>query len=77
MKCVICKHGQTVAGTSTVTFERGDSTVVFKKVPSQICENCGEAYIDGEISTELIAEADRIIRNGAEVDVRNYRQAAA
>ena len=30
MKCVICKHGTTKEGTTTVTFEREGLTFAFK-----------------------------------------------
>jgi len=45
MQCVICKHGELDAGTTTVTLERDDVTLVFKDVPARVCENCGESYV--------------------------------
>ena len=45
MKCPICKHGETTAGTSSVTLQRGGLTLVVKDVPAQVCDNCGEAYV--------------------------------
>lgn len=48
MKCVICKHGETRPGMTTVTLERGGATLVVKGVPARICGNCGEAYVDGD-----------------------------
>lgn len=50
MKCVICKNGEIKPGTVTVTLEGGGSTLVFKNVPAQVCENCGEAYVDEAIT---------------------------
>ena len=46
MKCVICKHGETKEGTTTVTFDRDGMTLVVKDVPAQVCTNCGEDYVD-------------------------------
>lgn len=43
VKCVICKQGKTRPGMGTVILERGKTTVVIKKVPADICDNCGEA----------------------------------
>ena len=48
MKCVVCKKGETKAGTTTMTLERDGATLVFKSVPARVCANCGEAYVDGE-----------------------------
>ena len=76
MKCVICKHGETSKGTTTVTFERDAATIVFKNVPAEICENCGEKYIDSTTTEKLLSEANEMISNGTEVDIRSFRPAA-
>lgn len=36
MKCVICKHGETPPGTSSLTLERGGTPLVIREVPSNI-----------------------------------------
>ena len=76
MKCMICKHGETKKGTTTVTLEKDSSTIVFKEVPAHICDNCGEKYIDDSITKELLKKAREIIKNGVEVDIRKYEMAA-
>ncbi len=76
MKCMICKHGETKKGTMTVTLEKGDSTIVFKEVPAHICDNCGEKYVDGSVTKELLKRAREIVKNGVEVDIRKYEIAA-
>ena len=76
MKCVICKHGESQEGTTTVTLERGTSTIVFKDVPAQICDNCGEKYVDSAITKELLRKANELISNGTEVDIRKFQVAA-
>ena len=72
MKCVICKGGETKPGTGTVTLERGNTTVVFKKVPAQVCGNCGERYYDEAITEGLLKTAEDAVRNGVQVDVREF-----
>ena len=76
MKCMICKHGETKQGTTTVTLEKGSSTIVFKEVPAQICDNCGEKYIDESTTKELLSKARNIVKNGVEIDIRKYNIAA-
>ena len=76
MKCVICKNGETKEGFTTVTLEKNGSTIVFKEVPAQICDNCGEKYIDSSITKELLKRARTIVKNGVEVDIRKYETAA-
>jgi len=72
MKCVICKHGETREGTTTVTFDRDDMTLVVKDVPAQVCTNCGEDYVDEHVAHEILAFAERMAKSGAQVDVRRY-----
>jgi YgiT-type zinc finger domain-containing protein len=72
MRCVMCKDGDTSLGTTTVTLEREATTVVFKHVPAQVCENCGEAYIDAEVTRQLLQVIEEAARGGVQVDVRQY-----
>ena len=72
MKCVICKHGETREGTTTVTFDRDGMTLVVKDVPARICTNCGEDYVDEQVTREILAIAERMAKSGALVDVRRY-----
>lgn len=36
----------TTRGETTVPLERGTTTLVIEGVPAEVCENCGEAYVD-------------------------------
>jgi YgiT-type zinc finger domain-containing protein len=72
MKCLICKKGETHAGTTTVTFTRNETTLVFKEVPAGVCNNCGEAYVEETVSRELMELAEQAASSGIEVDVRKY-----
>ena len=76
MRCMICKNGETKKGTTTVTLEKGSSTIVFKEVPANICDNCGEKYIDNSVTKELLSKARSIVKNGVEIDIRKYDIAA-
>jgi len=77
MKCTICKHGETVEGFTTVTFEKNGTTIVFKQVPALVCDNCGEKYINDEVTKELLTKAQEIVKSGVEVDIRHYQLDAA
>ena len=72
MKCVICKQGQTLDGMTTVTLTRGQSTVVIKDVPAEICENCAEYYLSEEVTEKVQALAERAVLQGAEIEVLHY-----
>lgn len=72
MKCVICKHGQTNPGLVTVTLEREESIVIIKKVPAEVCDNCGEYYLTDDITEQVLQRAEKAINNGAEVEIIRY-----
>jgi len=72
MKCVICKYGQTNPGLVTVTLEREESIVIIKKVPAEVCDNCGEYYLSDDITEQVLQRAEKAIDNGAEVEIIRY-----
>jgi YgiT-type zinc finger domain-containing protein len=72
MNCVICRHGRTSLGQSTVTFERGNATVVFRGVPAQVCENCGEEYVSEAVASALLKTFEETLKAGIRVEVREY-----
>jgi YgiT-type zinc finger domain-containing protein len=72
MKCVVCRHGDTRPGHTTVTLQRGDTTVILKQVPAAICENCGEYYLSDEITAQVMARAEAAVRSGAEVEILRF-----
>jgi YgiT-type zinc finger domain-containing protein len=76
MKCVICKQADTRPGVTTVTLERGQSTFVVREVPAQVCENCGEDYVDSVVAAGLLRSAEEMSRAGTQIDVRRYPTAA-
>lgn len=75
MTCTICKQGETHPSTTTVTLERGSTTLVFKAVPAQVCENCGEAYLDDATTSALLDAAEAAVAAGVQVAVRAYSAA--
>jgi YgiT-type zinc finger domain-containing protein len=72
MNCVICKDGALLSGFVTVTLERGQATLVVKRVPGRVCDNCGEEYLDEATTVTLLTLADEAIAAGVQVAVRDY-----
>lgn len=72
MNCVICKQGRTRPGQATITLERGGTILVVKEVPAELCENCGEPYVAGPITTQLLRQAEEALRTGVQFEVRDY-----
>jgi len=72
MTCVICKTGFYKEGRATVALTRGESAVIIKDVPAQICEQCGEYILSSEITAKVLAMANEAWAKGAEVEVRRF-----
>ena len=53
MKCLACKHGKLKPGRTTVTVEREGTTIVIRNVPANVCETCGEDYLEAAVASSL------------------------
>ena len=72
MNCVVCKHGETRPGQVTVTLQRGDTTVILKQVPAEVCQNCGEYYLSGTVTGQVMSKAEAAVKSGAEVEILRF-----
>lgn len=72
MRCVLCKQGETKSGTVTVALLRGDTTVIIKGVPAEICENCGEYYLADDIAGRVLSMAEEAVKKNAEVEILRF-----
>lgn len=72
MKCVICNQGVTHPGTTTMTLERRETTLVVKQVPAQVCENCGEAWLNEDTVARLETLLETTVNNGTEVALQKF-----
>jgi YgiT-type zinc finger domain-containing protein len=72
LKCVICKNGETEPGTTSILLERGKTTLVIKNVPAEVCQICGEGYVDEDTTERLLQMAEEATKLGVQVDIRQY-----
>lgn len=72
MRCGICKHGETAPGETTVVLERGESVIVVRGVPAEVCDTCDEAYVAEDVSAVVFRLAEAAVARGAEVEVLRY-----
>ena len=72
MKCAICKNGTTKEGHITVTLERDETTLVFRDVPAQICDNCGEEYVSEETNKKLLCLAQDASNRGVSLELLKF-----
>ena len=75
MKCLACKNGTLKPGRTTVTVERNGTTVVIHNVPADVCETCGEDYLDAAVASSLEAVLQEAARSGVRFEVREYTAA--
>lgn len=62
MRCAICGHGEVVPGSVTMVVERGELTMVLKRVPATIYESSGEEYLDETATAAVIDKAEAAVR---------------
>jgi len=72
MKCLICKQGETRPQRATVPLQRNGTTIIFKGVPADVCDNCGEYYLSEEITGRLLERAEQAVENGAEIEIVRF-----
>ena len=72
MRCVICKHGDTKSGTTTVILQRGETIVIIKDVPAEVCDNCGEYYLDEDTTDRVLLMAEEAVKKNAEVEILRF-----
>jgi YgiT-type zinc finger domain-containing protein len=72
MDCFTCRNGDTAPGKVTVTLQRGETTIVFKDVPAEVCQNCGEFYLSETVTEKMLSRAEAAVKNGAELEILRY-----
>ncbi|NQU63067.1 MAG: type II toxin-antitoxin system MqsA family antitoxin [SAR324 cluster bacterium] len=72
MKCVICKHGETQSDKTVVTMHKANTSIVIKDVPADICDNCGEYYLDESTTDRVLKEAESAVKKGVEVEILRF-----
>lgn len=72
MKCAICKNGNTVEGRITVALDKEQTIIVFKEVPAEICDNCGEEYLSAHTNKKLLQLADEAMQRGVSFELTKF-----
>lgn len=72
MRCILCKLGDMRPGNVTITLQRGETTVIIKEVPAQVCENCGEYYLEDTIAERVLSMAEDAVKKNVEVEILRF-----
>ena len=72
MKCVICKTGETAPGYTTVIAQRSGTVLIIKEVPADVCQDCGEAYLDGNVARNIEKQVEEAVARHTEIEILRY-----
>ena len=72
MKCTFCKQGTTKRGNVIVTLSRGNTVVIVKNVPAEVCENCSEYFLSEKTTELVLSWAEDAVKKSAEVEILRY-----
>ncbi len=76
MNCILCKANLTKGSVNHIV-DMGEGIIIIKNVPANICEQCGEYFLDTKTTLELETMVDEIKKNKAEVFIVNYNEMVA
>jgi YgiT-type zinc finger domain-containing protein len=65
-------RGRTRPGKTTLVLFRGQTTVIVKEVPAEVCGDCAEPVVAESISARVLAVAEEAVERGAEVEILRF-----
>ena len=72
MKCVLCRNGETQNGETLCPISQDRVAVIVKNVPAQVCQNCGEAYVDHVTASRIFNQAEELVKSDNEVEILHF-----
>ena len=70
MNCVVCKVGSIVKEQrATLKFENNGRILLIKNVKADVCDTCGEAYLDKETTAKVMNKARMSLQNDVELEI--------
>jgi YgiT-type zinc finger domain-containing protein len=72
MICLICRQAELMDGFTSVTLSHAEMNLLIKNVPARVCPACGEAYVEEDVTANLLHAADETIAQGIQESVREY-----
>ena len=76
MNCVMC-DGTTVATTRPKAVERAGRLAVVRDVPVEVCDKCGEVYLDANVARQLDVQFRRMLDGPVDQVVGHLEPTAA
>jgi YgiT-type zinc finger domain-containing protein len=76
MKCILCKSNLTIGVVNHIVDLDGH-IIIIKGVPANICNQCGEYFIENDIAIKLEKIIEEVTKNKIEILILNYSEMAA
>ncbi|HHX59442.1 MAG TPA: type II toxin-antitoxin system MqsA family antitoxin [Epulopiscium sp.] len=76
MSCALCK-GNLTTGKVNHIIDLGNGIIIIKDVPANICNQCGEYYVETQAAIKLEEIVDELRKNRAEVLIINFNEMVA
>lgn len=70
--CIVVTAYEPQPEQVTVSLQRGDTTVILKQVPADVCENCGEYYLSDTVTAQVLERTETAVKSGAEVEILKF-----
>ncbi len=76
-RCPLCGGRLIPDQHATIPFVLGRVVVVVKDVPAEVCRSCGEPYLTGAATDQMLLLLRRFVRLPIEVSVASYAELTA
>lgn len=73
MICLICRQTAVFDNFISLDFQRGEMHLAITNVPARVCQSCGEAYVEEEVTVRLLQWAERIYKVGILEEEIDYK----
>jgi YgiT-type zinc finger domain-containing protein len=76
MNCPLC-GGKVEKGTTTLTFDKApEEVIVIKNVPAEVCGQCGEVFVDFQITRKVEKIVKSAEKSGLKMGFLEFEPAA-
>jgi YgiT-type zinc finger domain-containing protein len=72
MICLVCRKAQLLDGLVSIHFERDEFKATINLIPAQLCPACGEAYLDEQVTMQVLEQAEGLSHEGMMDVVQDY-----
>ena len=69
MRCGVCLHGVTEARLITLALDRDATAVVFRGVPAQVRQECGEQHVADSVTALALQRLELALARSSELEV--------